>query len=652
MSTTKHQSKSRGGGGKRSTSARRPRDEVKESEGKNEHKSQKRRRTSPGPSNFSAYQNPFGPYADVPLSESTNEPDAPPPPRMWTQVPQDQYTYGFTPALTVQEQEIGMSAPPYTRDSFPPPDATTPSNAPPKTTIHIIDPSLSIPTLHSLQSPSNPFAVSPSASSNSTNPFAKPIRAPPKEIILPVKSALHTQTPTPAPSSSRLPPPAIPKAITDKLMNQAARITELESMMQSLQTQYNSLKIVADERADAQIAANRDMRDVEDELQEAGRRATAIEDKLGRHHELITQLFDLVKIGSCRDDEEEEVKLKKKGKKSAGRDNALNASLYSQLASNATRRCLYIAMGLPATSKLKDAAKVAPKKRGGGYIDDEESNGQLLRPDWRVSFGENACWHTPMVRFLRNQTPSLIPALTKEIMAKKADDVLLERLEVLFTNTAAEYRKIARDSDEEDDEEGDNGDDEGPVDENQLNRRSGRKVRKCKERIETIEEGNIDIDVDWDWFFQPVYQSTDESDASDIIDPDTETEAKDEPPARSTRKPWVTHAPDYRSQRLQNGLEFIDKVLMERRRQWAKNNHGKTLAHNRIRGEKKHKPLPFIKGDKPKIKRSAIDAMWLANNPKQDTPSRIQQSDNEAGGKVKVPAIVDDGSSHSDSSNS
>jgi hypothetical protein len=44
------------------------------------------------------------------------------------------------------------------------------------------------------------------------------------------------------------------------------------------------------------------------------------------------------------------------------------------------------------------------------------------------------------------------------------------------------------------------------------------------------------------------YQSTDESDISDVIDPDTETEESNEIPASSTRKPWKSRPPTYRSE--------------------------------------------------------------------------------------------------------
>ncbi|KAJ7768425.1 hypothetical protein B0H16DRAFT_1716426 [Mycena metata] len=459
------------------------------------------------------------------------------------------------------------------------------------TTASSIDPSLFDPTLHLLQSPLNPFATSPSAPTATINLFAK-------HITLPLKPRLSVHTPTPAPTSSRLLPAAIPKAVTDKLTNQVARITELEVTVKNLQLQLDGLTTLENKCADAQVSTNRNPQDVDDELHAVNRRAMAIEDKLGQHYDLISDLFKQLKTGRSKDEreddnEEEEVKSKKKGKKKAGRDNALN---------NATWCRLYVAMGLPKKSKLKDAASITTKKRGGGYISDEESNGQLLHPDW----------------FLRNKTPSPVPALTKDLMVNKSDNILLERLEVLFTNIAAEYRKLVRDDGKDDDEE-------------ELNRRSGRKVRKCNERIETIEEANIEVDDDWEFFFQPVYQFTDESVASTVLDPDTETETKNEPPVRSTCKPWVTHAPDYQSGR-------------------AKNNHGKTMAHDRVRGESKHKPLPFIKGNKKrKIKCTAIDPTWLAQNPDQDTPSRIQESNNKAAAaeKVKVPAIVEDGSSDS-----
>lgn len=53
---------------------------------------------------------------------------------------------------------------------------------------------------------------------------------------------------------------------------------------------------------------------------------------------------------------------------------------------------------------------------------------------------------------------------------------------------------------------------------------------------------------EWDFFFQPCYQSTDESDIDDGIDPDTETEEQLD--VSSTRKPWISRPPMYRTKEV------------------------------------------------------------------------------------------------------
>jgi hypothetical protein len=65
------------------------------------------------------------------------------------------------------------------------------------------------------------------------------------------------------------------------------------------------------------------------------------------------------------------------------------------------RKIMLVALGLPKTAKLKDAALIHPTIPRGGYIEDPETGGQLLRPDWRVSFSDNSSWHLQMIKYMR-----------------------------------------------------------------------------------------------------------------------------------------------------------------------------------------------------------------------------------------------------------
>jgi len=47
------------------------------------------------------------------------------------------------------------------------------------------------------------------------------------------------------------------------------------------------------------------------------------------------------------------------------------------------------------------------------------------------------------------------------------------------------------------------------------------------------------------WFFKPVYQLTDESDATPVLDPDTDVDEGEEVPMALTLKPCIMHPPLY-----------------------------------------------------------------------------------------------------------
>jgi hypothetical protein len=70
-------------------------------------------------------------------------------------------------------------------------------------------------------------------------------------------------------------------------------------------------------------------------------------------------------------------------------------------------------------------------------------------------------------------------------------------------------------------------------------------VQKAEERMRAATDYNIDID-EIGWFFTPAYQSTDESDTTPVLDPNTDVEEGGEIPVSSTLKPWITRPPLYR----------------------------------------------------------------------------------------------------------
>ncbi|KAJ7664265.1 hypothetical protein B0H17DRAFT_1211356 [Mycena rosella] len=355
-------------------------------------------------------------------------------------------------------------------------------------------------------------------------------------------------------------PAPIPKAITDRLLDQSARIEELEKNLEQEVTLVATLR-----KAQSSLQAEFD--------------------DLDNEHSLTVKRLQTVEEANPELAQKSEPESKPKK-----RDNAFN---------NAVRKTFYIAMGLPKASKLKDAANVKPKKVGGCYIVDHETGGRILRPDWTASFTENSVWHVPMIKFMRQKIPSDNPMITAAIMQAKADDDILERVEVVFKNISTEARKLpvstgsTDGSDDDSERQNDAGENQ---DENQNNRRKGRKVRKCDERINALAKYGKVLAPKFRFLLQAPYQSTDESDHSDVLDPDTDTEKNDE---------------------LQNAVISTDELVMQSRDDYERNNKGKTAAHPRVRA------------GKPKISRDLIQPGWLAANPDDDTPSRIEAEEHD-----------------------
>src|ERR1700736_1074631 len=49
----------------------------------------------------------------------------------------------------------------------------------------------------------------------------------------------------------------------------------------------------------------------------------------------------------------------------------------------------------------------------------------------------------------------------------------------------------------------------------------------------------------WDFLFDVIYQSSDETDSQDDVDPDTDTSASNEPKVNAVSRDWVTRPPTY-----------------------------------------------------------------------------------------------------------
>ncbi|KAJ7758621.1 hypothetical protein B0H16DRAFT_1820575 [Mycena metata] len=402
--------------------------------------------------------------------------------------------------------------------------------------------------------------------------------------------ALLPSNPIPKPNRGVVP---IPKAVTDKLSEQEARISFLE---RTLKTNDQVHKKFASE-----------ITDLDGENHQLLHRVTVLEELVERQTATIDRLFELV------EGDEDTVSAMKTAKKGT-RDNVLNVRITFQFQIHcikdlldgwqaATRKVFLVAMGLPKTAKYKEAALVLPVKTGGSYIPDPATpNGTLLRPDWKLGFNGNSVWHVPMLKFTRQKVPKITPAITDTIMQSKSEEDILARLAAVFRNISAEYRKAPQGQPLVTVPEEANAV-ASTSDATRTNRRKGRKVRKCEERIKVLQEEGIKVEEEWKFLLTPPYQSTDESNDSDVIDPDTDTEKADEIPVKSTQKPWNRQTPTYRSDAADYKVCEWEVLVMKYRKNHERTNRGKA--------------------GKPKIHRAAIHPDWLEGNPDQDTPSRI-----------------------------
>ncbi|KAJ7699086.1 hypothetical protein B0H14DRAFT_3528697 [Mycena olivaceomarginata] len=305
------------------------------------------------------------------------------------------------------------------------------------------------------------------------------------------------------------------------------------------------------------------------------------------------------------------------------RDNVFNTAM---------RKVFKAAMGHGVSVKLDILANDNPIKAGGSYIADSNSKGQLLRPDWSVSFNENSRWHKPMLEFSRKKAPIFHPTMTDSMINAKTDDEIMERLENVFKNIADHYRRAQRNKAKTQGGE-DAGEDEGAGEdekrEKQLNRRGTRKVRKCDERLAAFQEAHGNVPPDRRWFFQALYQSSDESDDSDVVDPGTDLESGDEVPVQLRGS---LGSPAHRCT-VTDWVSDLDNLVMAARGKQKKLHRNKTSAHPRKRGQWKDRGLPSLQANQLKIPLAAVLPGWLEDHPEFDAPSCIHREDDDEMGK-------------------
>ncbi|KAJ7850285.1 hypothetical protein B0H14DRAFT_3452023 [Mycena olivaceomarginata] len=404
-------------------------------------------------------------------------------------------------------------------------------------------------------------------------------------------SAARRSHATPTPSNHV----AVPKAFTDKLLQQQGRISALEGIVYDLRDQFRDYKADVETQMDELDNENRQLWD----------RVNELEEQQERSRDTVQRVVDFIDNSDIERTNKPIESKPKPQKNKATRDNIFNAAM---------RKIFKIAMGHPATVAL-DALALEPREHSAPGLE-----GRLLG---------NSRWHPQILAFTREKASTFHPAMTPEMLKMKSDEDIMERVEGLFKNIADKFRSAQRAKKIEASGEGD--DDAGETkNPRQYNRRGTRKVRKCDERLEAFLAAHGSVPDEHKWFFQPLYQSTDESNDSAVLDPDTEVESDDEIHVSATSKPWLSRAPMYRVEEIQAWVLSVDDLVMAARQKPRSSRKTKTEPHARNRGEWKDKGLPMPGAQNSKIPRMAIQPEWLEANPEFDVPSCIQEEGYEA----------------------
>ncbi|KAJ7318345.1 hypothetical protein DFH08DRAFT_971410 [Mycena albidolilacea] len=407
-------------------------------------------------------------------------------------------------------------------------------------------------------------------------------------------SCLHSK------SLSRPPRPAqapLPKAVTDKIVQLQDRISALEGVAYDLRDKL--------QERDA------DIHDLDNENRKLWQRINRLEEIHGAKLEHIIDFIENNEFSATGGTHTSASGSGSKGK--SERDNVFNATM---------RKVFTAAMGHGVSVKLDILANDNLIKAGGSYIADSNSKGQLLRPDWSVSFNENSRWHKPMLEFARKKAPIFHPTMTDSMINAKTDDEIMERLENVFKNIADHYRRAQRNKAKTQGGE-DAGEDKGAGEDEkrakQLNWRGTRKVRKCDERLAAFQEAHGDVPPTADGFSK------------------LRTRAVTSPMTLTSLILELTSSPVMKSQFQLGGslgspahrctvtdwVSDLDNLVMAARGKQKKLHRNKTSAHPRKRGEWKDRGLPSLQANQLKIPLAAVLPAWLEDHPEFDAPSCI-----------------------------
>ncbi|KAG2063220.1 hypothetical protein BDR04DRAFT_1123411 [Suillus decipiens] len=230
----------------------------------------------------------------------------------------------------------------------------------------------------------------------------------------------------------------------------------------------------------------------------------------------------------------------------------------------------------------------------------------LLRPNFAGSWSENADWREDMVRYVRLKACEVFTRPPVEHLKQKTDTDIIKQLKEVFENTRGSIKK------------GGKGQDAQEV-RNHKQRQTARKNHK------NIERSAIDIrketgmhGPEWEWFFQVGYQSTDESDGGGthstkpMVEFASDSEAGQGPATKKSLK-------SKNADTVNEKVVILNDAVSKRRGDRG----GRNLVVPITVGEKHDRDLPKPANKKHKIPRQFIDANWLAENPKMDVPSRI-----------------------------
>ncbi|TDL17154.1 hypothetical protein BD410DRAFT_843851 [Rickenella mellea] len=364
----------------------------------------------------------------------------------------------------------------------------------------------------------------------------------------------------------RKPAVLIPKALTNTIDGLTAKIAKLESDLKAANEANAKLKKTCSGLA----AENIKLQTADAKLAE---RLVALEASSAEQSTAIAKLAEMVKQTNTTSSGTVEHAVKKI------KDNAFNTAI---------RKAFLASMGLTTTENL-------PGPLNDGFFDtDPETKTNLrLRPDFTKGFNENSAWHSWLCQW-------------------KGEAIILDRIKTSFKGFQNKYKQSIKT-------------DDVVIAGRRDGRHKQRKATKRMEREMCREELGLEA-KEYDFLFTAGYQSTDESDGNDGIDPLTDTEQ--ELPVSTTQKPWISHPHTHRSATVTKLIRDLDCILFRRREKNLKerkatDKKNAACPHNRIRGAPRNRRLPRPRKGEPRVPRDAIDPTWLAENLDEDHENLI-----------------------------